>query len=70
MDGHGFDAWTRRFATATSRRSFLRGLVSGGAAALAARGSVTLGAKADICHQTGNGSFELISVNSQCAIGA
>ena len=64
MDGHEFDAWTRRFATATSRRAVLRGLIGGGAAALASRSSTTLGAKADICHRTGNGSFELINVNT------
>lgn len=32
MDGHRFDAWTRRFATVATRRGLLRGAIGGGVA--------------------------------------
>jgi hypothetical protein len=72
MDGNSFDDWTRRLAAGRSRRSVLRGMVAGSAAVVAARAGSSLaapGGKVSLCHLTGNGSYQSISV-SQNAVGA
>jgi hypothetical protein len=55
MDGRNFDDLTRRLAKGTNRRSLLKGLIGGGAAMVAAKGSGALAQrgpaeKVNVCH--------------------
>lgn len=65
MDQGHFDALTRRLAGTASRRSVARGFLGGVAAAIGAKGiaGAALAAKVEICHRTGNGSYQAIVVD-------
>jgi hypothetical protein len=67
LDKNGFDDLTRKVAQGVSRRTLLRGLIGGGAAAVVGvKATSTLAqnaGKVDICHALGNGGYNLISVN-------
>lgn len=66
MEGNRFDELARGFAKNASRRSMVKGLGASAlavAAGLVGRRAEAKGAKVNICHRTGAGTFNYISVS-------
>jgi len=67
MDNRRFDDLTRKLATTGSRRTFLRGLIGGGAAVVASRAASGVAAKdpkVDVCHWDSNtGTYVRLSMD-------